>query len=71
MCVCVCALNEEETVDMEDNSELNHSIYRGINSVYFVLVSTTNSRMHIPIVLAFGGSFVESAAVDCGKVMRR
>ena len=70
-CVYVCALNGDETVGVEDNSELNHGIYKRVNSVYFILVSTTNSRMNNPIVLAFGGSFVGSAAVDCGKVMRR
>ena len=61
-------LNEDE-IGVEDDSVLNHSIYRRINSVYFVLVPTTNSRMHNSIVLAFGVSFVGSAAVDCGNVM--
>ena len=69
VCVCVCVENEDEMVGVQDDSELNHSIYRRINSVYFILVPTTNSRMHNSIVLAFGGSFVGSAAVDCGKVM--
>ena len=49
-------LNEDE-IGVEDDSVLNHSIYRRINSVYSVLVPTTNSRMHNAIVLAFGGFF--------------
>ena len=69
VCVCVCVENEDEMVGAEDDSELNHSIYRRINGIYFILVPMTNSRMHNPIVLAFGGSFVGSAAVDCSKVM--
>ena len=61
-------LNEDE-IGVEDDSVLNHSIYRRINSVYSVLVPTTNSRMHNPILLAFSGSFVGSAVVDRDKVM--
>ena len=69
VCVCVCVENEDEMVGVQDDSELNHSIYRRINSVYFILVPTTNSRMYNPIVLAFGGSLVGSAVVDRGKTM--
>ena len=69
VCVCVCVENEDEMVGVEDDSELNHTIYRRINSVYFIPVLTTNSRMHNPIVLAFSGSVVGSAAVDCSKAM--
>ena len=67
--MCVCVENEDEMVGVQDDSELNHSIYRRINSVYFILVPTTNSRIHNSIVLAFGVSFVGSAAVDCGNAM--
>ena len=61
-------MNKDE-IGVENDSVLNHSIYRRINSVYFILVPTTNSIMHNSIVLAFGGSFVGSVAVDCGNVM--
>ena len=60
ICVCVRALNEDETVEIGDGSGLDYSIYRRTNIVYFILVPTTNSRMHNPIVLAFGESFVGS-----------
>ena len=61
------ALNKDEMVGVEDQA--NGRIYRSRKIVYFILVPTTNSRMHNPIVLAFGGSFVGSVAVDCGKTM--
>ena len=65
MCVCVCVENEDEMVGVEDDSELNHSIYRRINNVYFILVPTANLRMHNAMILAFGGCF--AASVGCDK----
>ena len=66
--VCVYVLNKDERVGVKDQANDDSINMRG-NSIYFILVPTTNSRMHNPIVLAFGGSFVGSAAVDCSKVM--
>ena len=41
-------------------------IYRKRNNVYFILVSSTNSRMHNAMLLAFGESSAEP--VGCDKV---
>ena len=59
VCVCVCVENEDEMVGVQDDSELNHSIYRRINNVYFILVPMTNSRIHNTTVLAFSEFFAE------------
>ena len=56
-------LNEDE-IGVENDSVLNHSIYRRINSVYFVLVPTTNLRMQNAMILAFGGCFAASVGYD-------
>ena len=50
---------------MKDQAN-NDNIYRRINGVYFILVPTTNSRVHNAMILAFGGCFPES--VGCDKV---
>ena len=62
---CVYVLNKDERVGVKDQAT---AVYIGRkNSVYFVLVPTTNSRMHNAMLLAFGGCFAES--VGCDKVM--
>ena len=66
--MCVYVLNKDERVGVKDQAN-DDSIYMRGNSIYFILVPMTNSRMHNPIVLAFGVSFVGSAVVDCGKIM--
>ena len=59
------ALNKDEMVGVEDQT--NDRIYRSRKCVYFVLVPTTNLRMHNAMILAFGGCFAGS--VGCDKVM--
>ena len=56
------ALNKDERVGVEDQA--NGRIYRSRKSVYFVLVPTTNLRMHNAMVLAFGGCFAVSIGCD-------
>ena len=61
--VCQCALNKDEKVGVEDQAN-DDSIYRRINNIYYVLVPTTNCRMHNVMVLAFGGCFADSVGCD-------
>ena len=58
-------MNKDEIVGVEDQA--NDRIYRSRKCVYFVLVPTTNLRMHNAMILAFGGCFAVS--VGCDKVM--
>ena len=64
MCVCVCVENEDEMVGVQDDSELNHSIYRRINSVYSVLVPMVYSKMYNAMILAFSGCFAALVGYD-------
>ena len=63
--VCVYVLNKDERVGVKDQAN-DDSIYMRGNSIYFILVPTTNFRMHNAMILAFGGCFADS--VGCDKV---
>ena len=63
--MCVYVLNKDERVGVKDQVN-DDSIYMRGNSIYFILVPTTNFRMHNAMILVFGGCFAES--VGCDKV---
>ena len=67
VCVCVCVENEDEMVGAEDDSELNHRIYRRINGIYFILVPTIHLRMHNAMLLAPGGFFCSAGRLQQGN----